>query len=55
MMENDFDNIGHPTDQILDPIEIELTVALVPLQLLDFLCIYPLTLVQESPSKFEMN
>ena len=54
-MEKYFDNTSHPTHLILDPVEIELAVALVPLKLLDFMCIYPSTLVQESPSKFEMN
>ena len=55
MMEEDFDNTSHPTHQILDPVEIELTIALVPLQLLDFLCIYPLAYTQDSFSKTEMN
>jgi hypothetical protein len=55
MMEEDFDNTCHPTHQILDPVEIELTIALVPLQLLDLLCIYPLTYTQDSFSKTEMN
>ena len=54
-MENDFDNKSHPTHQILDPVELELTIALVPLQLLDFLCIYPLAYTQDSFSKTEMN
>ena len=55
MMEEDFDNTSHPTHQILDPVEIELTVALVSLQLLDFLFIYPLAYTQDSFSKTEMN
>jgi hypothetical protein len=55
MMENDFDNTSHPTHQILDPVEIEMTVALVPLKLLDFLCVYPLAYTQDSFSKTEMN
>jgi hypothetical protein len=55
MMENDFDNTSHPTHQILDPIEIEMTVALVPLKLLDFLCVYPLAHTQDSFKKTEMN
>jgi len=55
MMENDLDNTSNPTHRISDPVEIEVTVALVPLKLLDFLCVYPSTFVQEFPSKFEVN
>ena len=55
MMEKDFDNTSHPTHLILDPIEVELTYVLVPLKLLDFLCIYPLAYTQDSFSPTKMN
>ena len=55
MMENGFVNTSHPTHQILDPVEIEMIVALVPLKLLDFLCIYPLSYTQDYFSKTKMN
>jgi hypothetical protein len=54
-MKNDFDHTSHPTDQLLDPENTNKTVALIQMKFLVFLCIYPSTLVQESPSKFEMN
>ena len=55
MMENEFDNTSHPTHQILDLVEIEMTFALVPLKLLDFLCVYPLAETQDYFSKTKMN
>jgi len=55
MVEYDFDNTSHLTHQILDPGEIEMTVALFPLKLIEFLCSYPLAHTQNSSSKTEMN
>jgi hypothetical protein len=55
MMENDFDNTSHPTHWILDPVKIEMTVALVPLKLLSFLCVHPLVYTQDYFLKTEMN
>jgi hypothetical protein len=54
-MKNDFDHTGHPTDQLLDPEKTDKTAALIQMKFPNFLCVYPSTLVQESPSKFEMN
>jgi hypothetical protein len=54
-MKNYFDNIDHPTDQLLDPKKTDKIVALIQMKFPDFLCVYPSTFVQESPSKFEMN
>ena len=55
MMENDFDNTGHQTDQLLDLENTDKTIASIQIKFPNFLCIYPSTLVQESLSKFEMN
>ena len=54
-MKNDFGHTGHPTDQLLDPEKTDKTVALIQMKFPDLLCIYPSTLVQEYPSKLEMN
>jgi hypothetical protein len=54
-MNHDFDNTSHLTHQILDFVETKMMVALVPIKLLDFMCVYPSTLAQDSSSKFEMN
>jgi hypothetical protein len=55
MMGNDFDPTGHPTDQLLDPEKTNNTVVLIRMIFPDLLCIYPSALVQEFPSKSEMN
>jgi len=55
-MKDDFDHIGHPTGQLLDTGKTDKTAAaLSQMKFPDFLCVYPSILVQESPSKFEMN
>jgi hypothetical protein len=54
-MKNDFDHTSHPTDQLLDPEKTDKTDALIQMKFPHFLCVYPSMLVQESPSKFEMN
>jgi len=54
-MKNDFDHTGHPTDQLLDPKKTDKTATLIQMKFPDFLCIYPSILVQEYPSKFQMN
>ena len=55
MTKNGFDNTSHPTHQILDPIEIEMTNALVPLKLIDSVYVYPLAYTQDYFSKTKMN
>jgi hypothetical protein len=54
-MKTDFENKNYPTYQLLDPEKTDKTVTLIQMKFPGFLCVYPSTFVQESPSKFEMN
>jgi hypothetical protein len=54
-MKHDFDNTSHPTHHLLDPVEIEMTDALDPRRVPNFLSVYHLEHAQESSSKNEMN
>ena len=54
-MEHDFDYIDHLKNQLLDPVETGMTIALVPMTLHSFLCAYHLGHDQDSSLKTEMN